>query len=243
LIYPSVSLIIPCYNESNRLAQTVLGIKEFLAAWHGSIEIIIVDDGSTDGSVEFLQLQSMIQALMADDKLKIITQKNTGKGGAIQAGIAIAKHDYCLTLDADMATHPTEIINWALLSKSTFDQATISIASRTLANSKLILISNRRNKGKMFNTIVRRLTGLQINDTQCGFKLYPTAIAKQLFANLQTKGWAHDVEIILRAKQKNIALQEMPITWNERDASKINVVIDGFKMMWEVVRIVVRSNK
>jgi dolichyl-phosphate beta-glucosyltransferase len=78
---------------------------------------------------------------------------------------------------------------------------------------------------------------LPFKDTQCGFKLYPRAIAQQLFANLRTKGWAHDVEILLQANKQSIPVIEMPITWNERDASKINVLRDGMKMLWEVMKM------
>jgi len=235
--YPSVSLIIPCYNESIRVAKMIDGIKEFIATWHGLFEIIIIDDGSTDDTVSLIKNNLLYKNLLADNKIQLIQQTNTGKGGALQKGITAASLDFVLTVDADMATHPVEIMNWRLQNKATFARDTICIASRTLAASKLILISNRRSSGKLFNTIVRIITNLPFKDTQCGFKLYPRAIAQQLFANLRTKGWAHDVEILLQASKQSIPVIEMPITWNERDASKINVLRDGMKMLWEVMKM------
>ncbi len=235
--YPSVSLIIPCYNESIRVAKMIDGIKEFIATWHGLFEIIIIDDGSTDDTVSLIKNNLLYKNLLADNKIQLIQQTNTGKGGALQKGITAASLDFVLTVDADMATHPVEIMNWRLQNKATFARDTICIASRTLAASKLILISNRRSSGKLFNTIVRIITNLPFKDTQCGFKLYPRAIAQQLFANLRTKGWAHDVEILLQANKQSIPVIEMPITWNERDASKINVLRDGMKMLWEVMKM------
>ena len=235
--YPSVSLIIPCYNESIRVAKMIDGIKEFIATWHGLFEIIIIDDGSTDDTVSLIKNNLLYKNLLADNKIQLIQQTNTGKGGALQKGITAATLDFVLTVDADMATHPVEIMNWRLQNKATFSRDTICIASRTLAASKLILISNRRSSGKLFNTIVRIITNLPFKDTQCGFKLYPRAIAQQLFANLRTKGWAHDVEILLQANKQSIPVIEMPITWNERDASKINVLRDGMKMLWEVMKM------
>ncbi len=235
--YPSVSLIIPCYNESIRVAKMIDGIKEFIATWHGLFEIIIIDDGSTDDTVSLIKNNLLYKNLLADNKIQLIQQTNTGKGGALQKGITAATLDFVLTVDADMATHPVEIMNWRLQNKATFARDTICIASRTLAASKLILISNRRSSGKLFNTIVRIITNLPFKDTQCGFKLYPRAIAQQLFANLRTKGWAHDVEILLQANKQSIPVIEMPITWNERDASKINVLRDGMKMLWEVMKM------
>ncbi|MFM2192630.1 MAG: hypothetical protein RLZZ118_1587 [Bacteroidota bacterium] len=235
--YPSVSLIIPCYNESIRVAKMIDGIKEFIATWHGLFEIIIIDDGSTDDTVSLIKNNLLYKNLLADNKIQLIQQTNTGKGGALQIGITAATLDFVLTVDADMAAHPVEIMNWRLQNKATFARDTICIASRTLAASKLILISNRRSSGKLFNTIVRIITNLPFKDTQCGFKLYPRAIAQQLFANLRTKGWAHDVEILLQANKQSIPVIEMPITWNERDASKINVLRDGMKMLWEVMKM------
>ena len=235
--YPSVSLIIPCYNESIRVAKMIDGFKEFIATWHGLFEIIIIDDGSTDDTVSLIKNNLLYKNLLADNKIQLIQQTNTGKGGALQKGITAATLDFVLTVDADMATHPVEIMNWRLQNKATFARDTIFIASRTLAASKLILISNRRSSGKLFNTIVRIITNLPFKDTQCGFKLYPRAIAQQLFANLRTKGWAHDVEILLQANKQSIPVIEMPITWNERDASKINVLRDGMKMLWEVMKM------
>jgi dolichyl-phosphate beta-glucosyltransferase len=238
--YPSVSLIIPCYNESIRVAKMIDGIKEFIATWHGLFEIIIIDDGSTDDTVSLIKNNLLYKNLLADNKIQLIQQTNTGKGGALQKGITAATLDFVLTVDADMAAHPVEIMNWRLQNKATFARDTICIASRTLAASKLILISNRRSSGKLFNTIVRIITNLPFKDTQCGFKLYPRAIAQQLFANLRTKGWAHDVEILLQANKQSIPVIEMPITWNERDASKINVLRDGMKMLWEVMKMRVK---
>jgi dolichyl-phosphate beta-glucosyltransferase len=235
--YPSLSLIIPCYNESSRVAQMMEGIKEFLSVWHSDFEFIIVDDGSTDNTLALINNHLLYQNLLADDKIKIISQANLGKGGALKNGVAAAKLAYILTMDADMATHPAEVIQWARSNENVFDFNTISIASRTLPTSKLILISNRRDSGKLFNTIVRTITGLHFRDTQCGFKLYPAPIAKQLFSALHTNGWAHDVEILLHASKQNMPIQDLPITWNERAASKINVLKDGFIMLLEVCKI------
>jgi dolichyl-phosphate beta-glucosyltransferase len=238
--YPSLSLIIPCFNESSRVAQMMEGIKEFLSVWHGDFEFIIVDDGSTDDTVTVIKNNILFQNLLADDKIKIILQANIGKGGALKNGIINSKLDYILTLDADMATHPAEIIHWARNNKKVFDETTISIASRTMPTSKLVLISNRRESGKLFNTLVRTITGLRFRDTQCGFKLYPAAIAKQLFASLHTLGWAHDVEILMNATKQKIEIQDLPITWNEQAASKINVLQDGFVMLLQVCKMKLR---
>ena len=88
------------------------GIKEFIATWHGLFEIIIIDDGSTDDTVSLIKNNLLYKNLLADHKIQLIQQTNTGKGGALQKGITAATLDFVLTVDADMATHPVEIMNW-----------------------------------------------------------------------------------------------------------------------------------
>jgi dolichyl-phosphate beta-glucosyltransferase len=232
---PSISLVIPCYNEAQRLPQLFEGLKNFITYWPAAFQFIIVNDGSTDATKQLIEENQLYKNLLQDHKIILLNQKNTGKGGAIKNGIAKATCDFVLTLDADMATSPTELLKWLKINASIFDNNTVSIASRTLAASELILISNRRSQGNIFNTIVRKITGLSFLDTQCGFKLYPNAIALQVFATLKTNGWAHDVEILMKLQKQKITILELPIVWNERAASKIHVVRDGFKMLWEVV--------
>ncbi len=235
--HPSISLIIPCFNERVRIDKMWQGINNFMAEWQGAVQIIIVNDGSTDTTEEAIFNNSTYKQLLLSNKILYLYQANAGKGGALQNGIAHATNSYVLTLDADMATMPTELLQWLQMDATIFEGNNIVIASRTLAASTLVLISARRKTGNIFNKMVRGITGLPYRDTQCGFKLYPCVIAKELFANLSTKGWAHDVEILKKAKANNYPIIEMPITWNERDASKINVVKDGIKMLWDVLRM------
>jgi dolichyl-phosphate beta-glucosyltransferase len=233
--HPSLSLIIPCYNEQERITNMWSALEAFATAWQGALQIIIVNDGSTDNTANLILTNATYKKFLAQAIVAYVWQPNTGKGGAIATGVAMATTDYVLTLDADMATAPTELLQWITLDANIFVENKIVIASRTLPQSKLILISARRKTGNIFNVMVRKLTGLSFRDTQCGFKLYPTAIAKSLFANLQTKGWAHDVEILKKAMRAKYNIIELPITWNERDASKINVVRDGIKMLIDVM--------
>jgi dolichyl-phosphate beta-glucosyltransferase len=241
--YPSISLVIPCFNEQERIPHLLEGIHDFIVEWHGDFEFILVNDASTDNTIKVLSEQSLFQNLLLDKKIKVFHNSNKGKGGALQLGVAEATKEYVLTCDADMATSPLEIILWSKENESTFDGRTISIGSRTHPKSELVLITHRRAHGNLFNNVVRILTGLKQQDTQCGFKLYPTPIAKQLFATIKTMGWAHDVEILRNATKKGIGIIEMPITWNERDASKINLYRDGLKMIWEVMSMVVMNRK
>nr|MBP6315435.1 glycosyltransferase [Chitinophagaceae bacterium] len=234
--FPSISLIIPCYNEAIRVARMFQGLRDFDTQWQGSYEVIIVDDGSTDGTDLVIQSNPFFVELTNQKKITVLQQANTGKGGALQLGVAHASKDFFLTLDADMATAPTELLRWLSMRK-TFSAREVLIASRELKNSKVSDSFKRKVVGNIFNKIIRLMVKLTISDTQCGFKLYPASIAQQAFASLQTLGWAHDVEILAHANFLGYAIIEMPITWSAVEGSKIDVLRDGWKMFWEVQKI------
>lgn len=234
--YPSISLIIPCYNESLRIDLLVAGLKAFTDLWTADYELIIVDDGSTDGTDVVLQANPYFVEMLAQKKMTLLRQENTGKGGALKRGVAYASKDFILTLDADMATSPLELLHWLTMRK-TFSEHEILIASRELKNSKVADSFKRKFVGNVFNFIIQKTVKLAISDTQCGFKLYPAKVAKSLFNALVTLGWAHDVELLLRAHQEGLAIVEMPVTWNAIEGSKIDVLRDSWKMFWEVMKM------
>jgi dolichyl-phosphate beta-glucosyltransferase len=234
--FPSISLIIPCYNEAVRIGLMFQGLKDFDTQWQGAYEVIIVDDGSNDGTDIIIQSNPVYVDLLAKKKISLLQQNNTGKGGALKLGVVQATKDFILTLDADMATSPTELLHW-LAMKKIFNEKEILIASRELKNSKVEDSMKRKLVGNIFNFMIRKVVKLNISDTQCGFKLYPAAVAKSLFAKLQTLGWAHDVELLAMANKMGYAITEMPITWTAIEGSKIDVLRDGWKMFWEVVKI------
>lgn len=236
MLYPFVSLVIPCYNEAERVPLLFSGLQEFQHAWLGKMEVILVDDGSTDATADYIQTHPLFIALQSEHKIHLIQQKNQGKGAALKAGVQLAKGDFVLTLDADMATRPIELLNW-LKWKQTFSTQEILIGSRELKTSDVKDLDHRKWIGNVFNLIIQKLTHLDMQDTQCGFKLYPMAIAKPLFENLQTTGWAHDVELLVKAKRMGCPIMEMPITWKAIPGSKINIWKDSIIMFFEVLRI------
>lgn len=236
MMHPSISLVIPCYNESNRLLRLQNGLKQFIEKWQGDFEIIIVDDGSEDETFKKISNHIFFTQLISQNRFQLIQQENTGKGGALKLGVSHASKDFILTLDADMATQPTELLYWIELRKG-FQANEILIGSRELKTSIVKDSIKRKFVGNVFNLMIRWLVGLSILDTQCGFKLYPSLIAKELFTSLQTQGWAHDVELLAKASKLNIQIIEMPITWNAIEGSKIRIARDSWKMFWEIVQI------
>lgn len=230
-----MSLVIPCYNEANRVKLLFQGIQDFKNQWQGEFEVIIVDDGSSDDTARYIQEHTCFVELCRQGKIQLIRQVNMGKGAALRTGILAAKHEYSLTLDADMAAAPTELIEWQ--KSRAFQASQLLIGSRELNANDVKDHWHRKFIGNVFNLLIRLIAGLKIRDTQCGFKLYPTELGQQLFRELQTNGWAHDVEILKRAKKKGIPIIEMPLHWEAVDGSKINIVTDSLQMFVEVCRI------
>ncbi len=234
-----LSLIVPCYNESARVDIMLQGIAEFEEKWKSAYEVIVVDDGSKDDTVQKIQQAVDTKYLFLKDKLRIEKMPaNGGKGSALKKGVSLANGDYILTLDADMSTRPVELINWEKKEKNIFDGSdTIYIGSRKHEDGKVEALKSRRVIGGVFNSIVQIFTTLQLKDTQCGFKLYPRKAATFLFENMQSKGWAHDVELLYQASLNDIEIKEMPINWVNMPESKVNVVKDSTMMFFGVLAI------
>ncbi len=233
-----LSIVVPAFNEGNRISPLFFAIEDLLKINKFSFECIIVDDSSIDNTLEVISSNIIIQRLKSAQKCSIITkEKNAGKGEALKSGVAIAKGRYILTLDADIATHPIEILNWFENGKEEIKSDTIYIGSREHRNSTIKSGFIRRSVGRVFNLIVRVITKLNISDTQCGFKLYPCIIGKEIFKDLVNTGWAHDIELLSRAQLKGFKIKEMPITWKSIEGSKISVLKDSIRMLKETIKI------
>ncbi len=234
-----LSLVIPCYNESARVTQMIEGLRDFTRNWKRDFEIIVVDDGSKDNTVTLIEESDLYKELNTHGKFKLIKPgKNQGKGFALREGVLQATGSHVLTLDADMSTRPTELNNWLAAHK--VSNTEILIGSRELKASKVTERKSRNFIGKVFNLCVRFFTPLKSHDTQCGFKLYPVTVAKELFGKLSTSGWAHDVELLYRAQLHGIKITDMPVSWKAMDGSKISVGIDGVKMFLQVMWLSIR---
>jgi glycosyltransferase involved in cell wall biosynthesis/tetratricopeptide (TPR) repeat protein len=218
------------------------GLAEFEDKWKGAYEVIVVDDGSKDDTIQKIQQSIDSKYTFLKDKLRIEKMPaNGGKGSALKHGVSQAKGDHILTLDADMSTRPVELINWEKREKDLFNgEETVYIGSRKHEEGKVEALQSRRLIGGVFNSIVQIFTTLHLKDTQCGFKLYSSKAAHFLFGNMQSKGWAHDVELLYQADLNGIAIKEMPVNWVNQPESKVNVVVDSIKMFFGVLTIALR---
>lgn len=231
-----ISLVIPCYNESDRFSLLQGAILEFDRAWPDPFEVILVNDGSSDNT--WAKMNILREQDMRNGVCQLINlPQNINKGGALKAGVNKANGSYILTLDADMSTAPSQLLTWQKRIPDLLDDDVIYIGSRGHLDSDLDALENRKKLGSLFNQFINCITPLKLVDTQCGFKLYPSGIAKELFNNLENLGWAHDIEILTRAYYQNIQVRPLPIKWVHVDGSKINVLRDGIKMAIESIKI------
>lgn len=213
-------------------------LKDFISDWPTPCEIIIVNDGSLDNTVDIIRASPFYSFLFAKGQMKIIDDKvNRGKGAALKSGVLLSDFEWVLTMDADVATHPRQLKDWAKLVNGNFDGHTVYIASRKHQNSHITDKNIRKLSGFIFNRLVRMVSPLKLNDTQCGFKLYPALVAKKVFAQLLTLGWAHDVELLCRCQAEGYKIVELPVEWTAIEGSKISVARDSIKMVLQLIRI------
>jgi dolichyl-phosphate beta-glucosyltransferase len=219
----------------------IAGLRDFHQKASFNYELIVVDDGSTDKTVELIQTNDLIKELESSGKFKMVRLPfNKGKGAALKAGVEAATGTHILTLDADMATKPTEVLRWMAENNQAMPENEIWIASREHEDSKVTEVAARRRTGRVFNFLVRLITPLRLHDTQCGFKLYPASVAKELFREQKSTGWAHDVELLYRAQLNDVAIKALPVTWETQDGSKISPTKDALPMLMNVIGVSLR---
>lgn len=232
--WPSLSIVVPCFNELDRLDALHRELLAFLERWDSPVQIILVDDGSRDQSYD--KMKHLFGEMKPAEVELIHYPDNQGKGYALQAGIQAAHHRYVLTMDADVATSPMMLLKW-FTEPELIDPGTIYIGSREHRSSHIRVPGIRKWSGRLFNLFTRVSSGIPYRDTQCGFKWYPSDYAHELFANLITFGWAHDIEILWKARKMHWRIREMPVDWDHQTNSKIKLLSDGLKMGWEVLRL------
>ncbi|MBK8206315.1 MAG: glycosyltransferase family 2 protein [Planctomycetes bacterium] len=222
---PDLSIIIPAYNEADRLPAFLRHVHEWAKADGREIEIIVVNDGSSDDTAQVAQ-QAGVRV--------ISLERNSGKGAAVRRGMLEARGRLRLFADADGATQMTEL---AALERAVAGGAEIAIASREGRGTVIESSWLRRFLGRWFNRAVRMGSVKGIRDTQCGFKLFATPRAQALFEAAKENGFAFDVELLYLAQKWGIAITEVPVNWKEIAGSKVRLARDGWRMLKAVKRI------
>jgi dolichyl-phosphate beta-glucosyltransferase len=226
-----LSVIIPAYNEENRIEATLRGVNSYLSKQNYVYEIIVVIDGSKDRTVEITsQLSSEIPNLRFIDN-----KKNQGKGWAVRCGMLNAIAKTRLFMDADNSTTVGQIEHMFSYLEDGFD---VVIGSRRVDGAAITVHQSifRERLGQIFNLIVRIITGLKINDTQAGFKAFTSVAAEQIFSLQTIRGWAFDVELLVIAQKLRFNVKEFPIVW--RNDERSHVKLKGMiRMLLDLIRI------
>jgi dolichyl-phosphate beta-glucosyltransferase len=227
---PRLSVVIPAYNESARLAATLHALAE--ATDGGSAEVIVVDDGSSDGT------DVVARDALASGRGQVLRlPANTGKGAAVRAGVLASTGDAVVFMDADLATDLSALPAFL----AGLDEADVVVGSRTMPGA--IVRDGTRDRALMarvFNIIVRVTTGIEIRDTQCGFKAFRGAAAHELFGFARCDRFAFDVEVLLLARRLGMKVVEMPVTWTAVEGSSVRRGADSLQAAWDVVRVAAR---
>jgi dolichyl-phosphate beta-glucosyltransferase len=226
----SISIIIPAFNEEKRLPSTLKNVRCYLdrSQWEFA-EIVVVDDGSRDGTVEVAE-KAGVRVLR--------NPGNRGKGYSVKHGMMQAKGEWALFTDADLSS-PIEDIEklWNAVDR---EGAAGAIGSRALDRS-LIGVHQpafREVMGRIFNMVMRLVTGLPYKDTQCGFKLFESRAAQEIFGRQQADGFGFDVEVLFIAKQLGYKMVEVPVRWNDVAGTKVSLwrgmsaFFDPVKVRW-----------
>ncbi|HEX5044303.1 MAG TPA: dolichyl-phosphate beta-glucosyltransferase [Candidatus Polarisedimenticolaceae bacterium] len=226
---PELSLVIPAYNEEARLGATLQRVRRWLDARHLAAEILVVDDGSTDrtAALAAAALDGIPGAVLGGEP-------NRGKGYAVRRGLLAARGRTVLITDADLSTPIEEHDRLADVMRR--HELDVVIGSRALYGSQG---QNplRQLMGKTFNRIMRSMTGLPFQDTQCGFKLLDRAATHPIVERMVVDRFAFDVELLFLCGRAGLRVEEVPVVWRNAPGSKVSLFGDPVNMLWDVARL------
>ena len=228
---PRISIVIPAFNESRRIADSLGKLREFLGRTPLSFEILVVDDGSTDGT------GTIVRRFETDGVRLIHHDERRGKGQSVRTGMLRATGTYVLFTDADLSTPIDELLK--LYDIAERDSADIVIGSRAIDRRSIERHQSRFREtgGILFNCLVRLGLGLKLHDTQCGFKLFHRDRTRWLFEKQTIDGFGFDPEILFLAARRRLRVREISVRWSHADDTKVRVIRDGLRMTADLVRI------
>ena len=229
---PFLSVVVPVFNESARISSSLRQILAYLQARPESYEVIVVDDGSTDGTPDHVQ-----QMVATHPQVRVLRHSaNQGKGAAVRTGMLSARGAIALFTDADLSAPIAEAPRLLEPLQQGYD---VVIGSRALQRDWIEIHQSRfrETAGKLFNLCLRILTGLNFWDTQCGFKAFRLPAARRLFANQTISGFGFDPEILYLARKFGLRSLEVPVHWAHSEGTKVRLWRDGLRMFFDLLRI------
>jgi dolichyl-phosphate beta-glucosyltransferase len=229
---PDLSIVIPAFNEESRLGPTIRDAAEYCRMQGRAFELIIVDDGSRDGTsavgrslaVEFPEIRLIRLAA------------NHGKGYAVRTGVVNATGTLVLFADADGATPIDEL---ARLETAVAAGADVAVGSRAYPTAGVQVKAKfyRHIMGRTFHHLVEWLADGGVKDTQCGFKLFRSVVAHDLFSRMRMDGFSFDVELLMMARRRGYRVAEIPVNWTHQPGSKVRLTWDSIRMAADLFRI------
>jgi dolichyl-phosphate beta-glucosyltransferase len=232
----SLSIVIPAYNEAHRLPAGLDLARAFLDASGLSAEIVVVDDGSADGTAAVVE-----EAQRDWPSLKLLRQPHAGKGAAVRLGVSQAVGEQIALADADFSMPITEFRRFMHDALGDYD---IAIASREAPGARRYGEPEYRHvMGRVFNRLVQWLLLPGIEDTQCGFKFLRRAVAKDIVKQLTIDGWGFDVELLYIARQHGYHIREIGVPWRYGSDSRVSPLRDTLTMVRDIVSVWLNSRR
>jgi len=228
-----LSIVIPAFNEEERLTESLKRIREYAKGRSLQFEVLVVDDGSTDGTAALVE-----RTRCGFPELRLISNsRNRGKGFSVRQGMLEARGEIALFTDADLSAPIEEADKLlAALRGGAYDGA---IGSRAVDRSLIDVHQSRFREiaGIIFNHIVRWGVGLPFQDTQCGFKAFRREKSRAIFELQRTEGFGFDPEILFLAQKRGLRIAEIPVRWAHNPATKVHVFSDSIRMFLDLLAI------
>jgi dolichyl-phosphate beta-glucosyltransferase len=233
-IRPLLSLVIPAYKEADRLPTTLQRIEEHRRSWNFSNEIILVIEPSEDNTLALAE-----NAAKSASQMVVLTHhERRGKGFAVRSGMLRARGNFIFFTDADLST-PLEDLDASLKLFRKDRSVDVVVGNRQHPETRILLHQNHSREwmGKIFNRVAQKMTGLNIRDTQCGFKGFRHRAANEIFGRQRIDGFSFDVEVLLLAKSMGFKTVEVPVHWTNSPTSRVRVLHDSLGMLADLFRI------
>lgn len=226
----SISVVIPAYNEESNISGTLTEVHGYLSGKGLDYEVIVVDDGSTDGTlVRARGFEGNIPGFRV-----IESSPNRGKGYVLRKAMLRASGDRILFMDADNSTSIKELEKFIpVLDK----EADVYIASRRIPGAEVEVPFIRRVMGTVYIYLAEIILGIRVSDINCGFKIFSRKAAHDVFQEQVMDDWSFDAEVLYLCKKKGYDVKEVPVTWEHKDTSKVKPFRDAVKSFASLVRI------
>ncbi len=227
---PFLSLVIPAYNEADRLPETLRQVADFARSQPHSLEVLVVDNASSDATAALVR-----NATAEIPLLRLLTEPQRGKGAAVRTGALAATGEYVFFADADLSMPLAEVMNFL---PPVLVGADLAVGSREAPGAvrydEPVL---RHLMGRAFNLLVRWTLLPGIHDTQCGFKCFTRRAAQELFLAQTLADWTFDVELLFLARRRGYRIAEVPVHWRYRANSRVHPLRDSVRMLRGLWRV------